>query len=92
MFHRMKKMNSPVELANLISMGKEAHGRSLWKEISAGERELVVFDALTSECMSLDEFRRRQHDRSHQRARSYPGGRKKPTSSRNSPYSSSFLW
>ena len=89
MYHRMKKINSPVELSSLAEMGKAAHGRNLWKETTDGQRVLVFFDSETAECVSPSEFGRRQRERACRRAHSYPNGRKKVHSASNRAYS---LW
>jgi len=85
----MKKVDSPIELANLVPMGRQAHGRNLWKETPSGKRELVFFDRNTMECVSPTEFEQRQQQRARARARNYPKGRKKVSSHRRAD---SFLW
>ena len=89
MYHCMKKINSPIEISVLAELGKEAHGRSLWKDTVDGQRELVFFDGNTKECVSPSEFRSRQLQRARERARSYPNGRKLPSDAWR-VYS--FLW
>lgn len=91
-YHQRKRGEYPITVQELIEMGIKAHGRSLWKEAS-GERELVLFDSDTREFVSPPEFASRQQERACQRARSYPNGRKKvSSSSRTNGGLYSFPW
>lgn len=84
MYYQQKRGGGVLTVEQLVGMGREAHGRTLWIESSTGKREPVFFDSEMQECVSLAEFRRRQKNRAETRARSYPNGRSKVSASRRS--------
>ena len=77
MFHTTRRGNSPITLEELLATN--IHGRTVWEERDAMDRQACVFDGVTGEIVTLAEFRKRRQARAKERGAAFDVGTRERT-------------